>query len=104
MFKMWRDEGDVFPMTQKGVIGDIQKLLNKIDICMSCGKLPETKHHTPPKCINPKLTIKIPICKECHHTLNTGKDYTAKEKRSLRANIRKIEKSTKNIRNKILDK
>ncbi len=34
--------------------------------------------------------------------LNTGHDYTAKEKRSLNANVKKIEKATKNIRRKIL--
>jgi len=48
--------------------------------------------------------IKIPICKRHHKMVNTGMDYTAKEKRSLRSNLRKIEKGIKNIRRKLLDK
>lgn len=72
--------------------------------CWVCGKPPEEKHHFPPKAINPKMFIKIPICRKCHNILNTGQDYTAIEKRSLRANIKRIEKSCKNVRRKLLDK
>lgn len=54
--------------------------------------------------MTPKMMIKVPMCKKCHKKLNTGLDYNAMERRSLRANIRKIEKSVKNIRRKLLDK
>jgi hypothetical protein len=83
----------------------LHNLLNKAyQNCWICGKEPDDKHHFPPKAINPKMFIKIPICKSCHCKLNTGNDYTAQEKRSLRANIKRIEKSCKNIRGKLLDK
>jgi len=52
--------------------------------------------------MSPRMTIKIPTCNKCHNKLNTGMDYTAKEKRSLRSNIKKIEKATRNIRRKLL--
>ena len=79
-------------------------LLKTYPNCWGCGGLPETKHHFPPRCMTPKMMIKIPMCKKCHKKLNTGLDYTAKERRSLRANVRKIEKSVKNIRRNLLDK
>jgi hypothetical protein len=72
--------------------------------CWVCGCEANTYHHVPPRGINPKMIIKIPICKKHHWQLNSGMDYTAKEKRSLRSNIRKIEKSVKNIRRKLLEK
>jgi hypothetical protein len=71
--------------------------------CWGCGDTPTTEHHVPPRCMTPRFTIKIPVCKKCHAKLNSGADYTAREKRSLRSNIRKIEKATKNIRKKLLD-
>lgn len=81
-----------------------QELVYKVfPNCWICGNQSETVHHCPPKVMNPKLYIKIPVCKKCHKLIN-NEEYTGKEKRSLRANIRKIEKSVKNIRVKLLDK
>ena len=84
------------------------ELQNIVDLaynkCWVCGEEPETRHHTPPKCMNPKFWLTIPICKKHHFKLNTGADYTAAEKRSLRSNIKKMEKSIDNIRKKILEK
>jgi len=81
----------------------IRHSLSKFKNCWICGEPANTDHHVPPRCSIPKLWIKIPVCRKCHNLLNSGHDYTAKEKRSLRSNIRKIEKSVKNIRRNLLD-
>lgn len=82
----------------------IKRLKELYPNCWICGKKPETDHHIPPRCMKPKMQIKIPTCYKCHWMLNSGNDYTAKEKRSLRSSIRKIEKSCRNVRGKFLEK
>ena len=81
----------------------LQELIYEISSdCWVCGELAETKHHSPPRCINPKNFIKIPICRKCHKKVN-GVEYTKRQERTLRSNIKKIERSVKNIRDKLLD-
>jgi hypothetical protein len=82
---------------------EIQGKLSKIDQCLGCGAADETVHHVPPRCLRPVLFFKVPLCGKCHRKMNTGADYTAKEKRSLRGNVRKVEKAVKNIRRNLLD-
>lgn len=82
----------------------IQTMVKRVfSDCWACGRKIGDYHHTPPRCMTPKMWIKIPVCKKCHRKFNTGEDYTMKEKRSLRSNIRRIEKSVKNVRRKLLD-
>lgn len=82
----------------------IKQLKELYPNCWVCGKKVETDHHVPPRCMSPKMQIKIPTCRKCHWMLNTGNDYTAREKRTLRSNIREIEKPIRNIRRKLLEK
>ena len=81
----------------------LQKLIYKISSnCWVCGGMRESKHHVPPKSLNPAFYIIIPTCNRCHKILNNI-EYTGRQKRSLRSNVRKIEKSVKNIRVKLLE-
>ena len=81
----------------------IQELINSYPNCWVCGNPKESWHHTPPRSSMPKMFIRIPCCNRCHKLLNNV-EYTAREKRTIRSNLRHMEKSIKNIRNKVLDK
>jgi hypothetical protein len=89
-------------MKRKNALQEMIYILS--DKCWVCGEKADTMHHVPPKAINPKITMKIPICSLHHKMLNKNMDYNAREKYILRSHIRKIEKAAKNIRRNILDK
>lgn len=85
------------------IANEIQEMIKKYPECWVCGEEADTENHSPPKSLTPKLYVKMPICTDCHRKLNQV-EYSKRQERTLRTNVKHIEKSLKNIRNKLLDK
>ncbi len=72
------------------------------DACWACGrKMDMTDDHNPAKAFNPKLWIKIPMCRECHKKKTHNHDYTGRERQCIRRNLKNIARAMDNIKRKI---